>query len=214
MQRDNDVIAAVSGKRATIFFLSSCFLATAWILRLALNISYPIPLAVFAEARSHGPAVLLHSAYFGAILCGLVFLIFGAGTFLVDTYGFKPNALRKDVLVLLTGNAFMRSLTTGIKPSAKTASLTSLARQASRALSTIVSGVATFRSLIKRSAKLRLRHYRWLSGCELARPAVRDVSRDARSARRHRRGRSCEAGAPDTGSRRREHDELFQHRLL
>jgi hypothetical protein len=160
LQRDNDVIAAVSGKRTTIFFLSACFLAIGLIFQLVLNIFYPVPLAVFNEAHSVGPAVLLDSAYFGAILCGLAFLIFGAGSFLVETHGLKCNVLGKEFLVIVRRNAFLRSLTAGIKPSAKTASLTSLARQASRALSTIVSGSATFRSLIKRSAKLRLRHYR------------------------------------------------------
>jgi hypothetical protein len=160
LQRDNDVIAAVGGKRATIFFLSSCFLATAWILRLALNISYPIPLAVFAEARSHGPAVLLESVYFGAILCGLAFIIFGTGSFLVETYGLKRNVLGKEVLVILQRNAFMRSLTAWIKSSTKTVNVTSLAPQTSRVLSPMASLAATFRSLIKRSAKLRFRHYR------------------------------------------------------
>ena len=155
MRRGNSVIAAVCGKRATMFFLSSCFFATGWVLQLALNVFYPVTLAVRHELRSYGPAVLLGSAYSGTVLFGLALFIFGMGSFLVDTYGFKRNALRKDVLVLLTRNAFLRFLTTGIKPAAKMASLTSLARQASRALSTIVSGTTTFRSLIKRSATLR-----------------------------------------------------------
>jgi hypothetical protein len=160
LQRDNDVIAAVSGKRTTIFFLSACFLAIGLIFQLASSIFYPVPLAVFNEAHSYGPAVLLDSAYFGAILCGLAFLIFGAGSFLVETHGFKCNVLGKGFLVIVRRNAFMRSLTAWIKSSAKAVNVASLAAQTSRVLSPMVSLAATFRSRIKRSAKLRLRHYR------------------------------------------------------
>jgi hypothetical protein len=159
LPRDNCVIATVTGKRATIFFLSSCFFAAGWVLQLTLNISYPFHLTVLDQVRPYGPAVLLDSAYFGAILCGLALLILGTGSFLVDTYAFKCNVLGKDGLALVTSNAFMRSVTTWIS-SSETASATSLARQARRAFSPMVSGAATFRSRIKRSAKLRLRHYR------------------------------------------------------
>jgi hypothetical protein len=154
LQYDNDVIAAVSGKRATIFFLSSCFLAIAWILRFALNISYPIPLAVFSEAHSRGPAALLNSAYFSAILCGLALFIFGTVTFLVETCHFERNAPKNYVLTLVTENPFTRSLMRRINSSVKAASVTFLARQARRALSPMLSLAATFRSRIKRSLKL------------------------------------------------------------
>jgi hypothetical protein len=52
LRRDNIVIAAASKKRATIFFLSSCFFVAGWVLQLALDIFYPVPLAVLNELRS------------------------------------------------------------------------------------------------------------------------------------------------------------------
>jgi hypothetical protein len=93
LQPDNSVIAAVSGKRATIFFLSSCFFAIGLIFQIALNTFHPVSLAAFNEAHSYGPAVLLDGAYFGAILCGLALFIFGTGCFLVEKYGFKRDVL-------------------------------------------------------------------------------------------------------------------------
>jgi hypothetical protein len=89
LRRNNIVIAAVSGKRATIFFLSSCFFAAGWVSQLALDLFYPVPAAVLNELRSPGPAMLLGTAYFGTVLLGLVLLIFGMGSFLVETCGFK-----------------------------------------------------------------------------------------------------------------------------
>jgi hypothetical protein len=73
---DDIVIAAVSGNRATIFFLSSCFFAAGWVSQLALYIFYN-------ELRSSGPAVLLGTAYFGTALLGLVLFIFATGSFFV-----------------------------------------------------------------------------------------------------------------------------------
>jgi hypothetical protein len=89
LRRDNIVIAAVSGKRATIFFLSSCFFAAGWVSQLALDIFYPVPLAVLNELRLSGPAMLLGTAYFGTVLLGLVLFIFGMGSFFVEACGFK-----------------------------------------------------------------------------------------------------------------------------
>jgi hypothetical protein len=89
LRRDNIVIAAVGGKRATIFFLSSCFFAAGWVSQLALDIFYPVPLAVLNELRSSGPAMLLGTAYFGTVLLGLVLFIFGMGSFFVEACGFK-----------------------------------------------------------------------------------------------------------------------------
>jgi hypothetical protein len=57
-QRAIILIAAVSGKTATIFFWSSCSFAVGWVLQLALHIFY--------AARSSGPAVLLTTGYFGS----------------------------------------------------------------------------------------------------------------------------------------------------
>jgi hypothetical protein len=160
LQRNNGAIAAVSGKRTKIFFLSASFLAIGLIFQVALNIFYPVPRSVFNEAHSYGLATLFDTAYFGAILCGLSFLIFGTGSFLVETYDSERNVLGKEVLVILRRNAFMRSLTTRLKSSAKTVNVTSVARQASRLLLPMASGAATFRSRIKRSATSRPRHYR------------------------------------------------------
>jgi hypothetical protein len=87
LRGDNIAIAAVSGKRAEIFFLSSCFFAAGWVSQHALDILYPP--AVLSELRPSGPAMLLGTAYFGAILLGLVLFIFGTGSFFVEACGFK-----------------------------------------------------------------------------------------------------------------------------
>ena len=55
----NMLIVAVSGKRATIFFLSSCLFAAGWVSQLAWDILYPVPLAAPYGLRSSGPAMLL-----------------------------------------------------------------------------------------------------------------------------------------------------------
>jgi hypothetical protein len=89
LQRDNIVSAAVSGRRATIFFFSSCFFAAGWVSQFALDIVYPVPLAVLNELRSSGPAMLLGTAYFGAVLLGLVLFIFELSSFFVEACGFK-----------------------------------------------------------------------------------------------------------------------------
>jgi hypothetical protein len=87
LRPDNIVIAAVSGKRARIFFLSSCCFAAGWVLQLALDIFYPVPLAVLNELRSSGPAMLLGTAYFGTVLLGLALFILGS--LFVGACGFK-----------------------------------------------------------------------------------------------------------------------------
>ena len=89
LRRDNIVIAAVSGKRSTIFFFSSCFFAAGWVLQVALDIFYPVPLAVLNELRSSGPAMLLGTAYFGTILLGLVLFILGMGNLFIEACNFK-----------------------------------------------------------------------------------------------------------------------------
>jgi hypothetical protein len=89
LRRNHIVIAAVSGKRATIFVLASCFFATGWVSQLALDIFYPVPLAVLNELRSSGLATLLGTAYFGTVLLGLVLFIFGMGSFSVEACGFE-----------------------------------------------------------------------------------------------------------------------------
>jgi hypothetical protein len=91
LQRDNIVIAAASRHRATLFFLSSCFFAAGWVSQLALDVFYPVQLAVSYELRSSGPAVLLGGAYFCTVLLGLVLFAFGTGNLLVEACGFKHN---------------------------------------------------------------------------------------------------------------------------
>jgi hypothetical protein len=91
LQRDDIVIPTVSGKRATIFFLSSCFFVVGWVSQLALDIFYPVQLAVLNELRSSGPAVLLGIAYLGTVLLGLVFFIFGTGSSFVKACGIQRN---------------------------------------------------------------------------------------------------------------------------
>jgi hypothetical protein len=89
LRRNNIAIAALSGKKAAIFFLSSCFFTAGWVSQLAVDIFYPVPPAILNGLRSSGPAMLLGTAYFGTVLLGLVFLIFGVGSFFVETCGFK-----------------------------------------------------------------------------------------------------------------------------
>jgi hypothetical protein len=89
LRRDNIVTAAAGKKRATIFFLSSCLFAAGWVSQLALDIFYPVPLAVLNELRSSGPAMLLSTAYLGILSLGLVLFIFWIGSFFVEVCGFK-----------------------------------------------------------------------------------------------------------------------------
>jgi hypothetical protein len=155
----NSVIVPASGKRVMIFFSSSCLFSIGLSLQLALSLFGPVPRAGSNEAHSYVLAALLNSAYFGVILCGLALFIFGAGTFLIERYGFRFNVFGKTILVFVTSNAFVRSFMTLINSSAKTVSVASLVRRARNALLPMVSGATTVRSRIKRSAKLRLRHY-------------------------------------------------------
>ena len=76
---NNFLNVAVSGKRAAIFSLSSCFFAVAWVSQLVLDTFYPVPSAILNELRSSGRAMLLETTYFGTILLGLVFFVFGMG---------------------------------------------------------------------------------------------------------------------------------------
>jgi hypothetical protein len=93
-RRANILIVAISGKKSTIFFVSSCFFAAGWISQLALDTLYPVPHAVLNELRLPGPAMLVGTAIFGTILLGLAFFIFGIGSFLVETFGFKGRLIK------------------------------------------------------------------------------------------------------------------------
>jgi hypothetical protein len=83
----NILIVAVSEKRATIFFLSSCFFVAGSVSRLAPETFYPVPLAVLNESRASSPAMLLGNAFFGTALFGLALFIFGIGSFFVGACG-------------------------------------------------------------------------------------------------------------------------------
>jgi hypothetical protein len=80
LRRANILISAVSGKRATIFFLSSCFFAAGWVLQLALDNFYPV--------RSSGLAELLTTGNRSTVLLGFLTFIFGMGSFFVEACGF------------------------------------------------------------------------------------------------------------------------------
>jgi hypothetical protein len=89
LQRDDIVIATVRRKRATIFFLSSCFFAVGRLSQLALDTFYPVQLTVINELRSSGPAALLGTSYLGTVLVGFVVFMFGTSDFFVEAWGVK-----------------------------------------------------------------------------------------------------------------------------
>jgi hypothetical protein len=91
-------ITAVSGRRATIFFLSSCFFVAGWISRLALETFYPVPFAVLNESRSAGPAMLLSTAFSVTVLLGLVLFIWISSFLFEACGGFKTGQDRFDRL--------------------------------------------------------------------------------------------------------------------
>jgi hypothetical protein len=94
--RCNNILnVAASRKRATIFFLSSCFFAAGWVSQLALDIFYRVPLATVNELRSSGPAMLLEIAFFGTVLLGLALFVFGSGSFFVEAFGFKRRLIKR-----------------------------------------------------------------------------------------------------------------------
>jgi hypothetical protein len=100
--RCNNILnVAIRGKRATIFFFSSCFFAAGWVSHVSLNIFNAAPVAALNEIRSSGPAMLLGTAFFGTVLLGLVLFICGMGSVLVEAFG----------LASALGSAFRRSLT-------------------------------------------------------------------------------------------------------
>ena len=131
LRRDNIAIDAVSGKRAVIFFLSSCFFAAAWIVQLALNILHPVSLAAFNKAHSYGPAVLLESAYCGAIFSGLTLFIFGMVSFLFRDI--RPQTYRSWQRCF--GAHHEQRFYAVLDDGRSTASVAFLARQARRTLS-------------------------------------------------------------------------------
>jgi hypothetical protein len=91
LHRDNILNVTVSGKRATIFFLSSCFFAAGWAPQLALDFFYPAAL----ELHSSGLAMLLRIVFFGPVLIGLALFIVAIGSFFVETFGFKRRSMKR-----------------------------------------------------------------------------------------------------------------------
>jgi hypothetical protein len=81
----------VSGRRATIFFLSSCFFAAGWVLHVALDIFYPALL----ELRSSRPAMLLGIAFFGTVLLGLALFVYGTGSYFIEAFGFERRLIKR-----------------------------------------------------------------------------------------------------------------------
>jgi len=94
--RCNNILnVAVRGKRATIFFFSSCFFAAGWVSHVALNIFNASPVAALNEVRSSGPATLLGTAFLGMVLLGLVLFVFGMGSVLVEAFGFQRRLIKR-----------------------------------------------------------------------------------------------------------------------
>jgi len=87
----NVVVSGKSGRRATIFFLSSCFFAAGWVSHVALDIFYPALL----ELRSSGPAMLLGIAFFGTVLLGLALFVYGSGSYFVEAFGFERRLIKR-----------------------------------------------------------------------------------------------------------------------
>jgi hypothetical protein len=90
LPRDNIFNVAINGKRATLFFLSSCFLAAGWASRLALDF-YPAAL----ESHSSGLAMLLGIALFGPVFLGLALFIFAIGSFFVETFSLVKSGFAR-----------------------------------------------------------------------------------------------------------------------
>jgi hypothetical protein len=112
----NILIVAASAKRATIFFLSSCFFVAGWLSRLALETFYPVPLHVLNELRSSIPAMLLGTALFGILLFGLVLFIFGIGSFVIEACGgFKTEQDRFDRMLRKTMEHLFETIKAWIK---------------------------------------------------------------------------------------------------
>jgi hypothetical protein len=90
-RRDNILDMVVSGKRATIFFLSSWCFAAGWVSHVSLDIFYPAVL----ELRSSGPAMLLETAFFDTVLLGLALFVFGSGSYFVEAFGFERSSIKR-----------------------------------------------------------------------------------------------------------------------
>jgi hypothetical protein len=89
-QCSNILNVVVSGRRATIFFLASCFFAAGWVSHVALDIFYPAVL----ELHSSGPAMLLETAFFGPVLLGLALFVYGSGSPFVEAFGFEGRLIK------------------------------------------------------------------------------------------------------------------------
>jgi hypothetical protein len=136
LRRADILIAAVGEKKATIFFLSSCFFAVGWVSQLALDVLYPAPLAVLNELRSSGPAMLLGTTFFSMVLLGFALFLFGIGSFLVETFGFKRRLIKGEfarIVRLFLAETWKRNFPTTELPGALTALGVELGREKQRA---------------------------------------------------------------------------------
>jgi hypothetical protein len=86
-RRNNILNVVVSGRRATIFFLSSCFFAAGWVSHVALD-------PALLELRSSGPAMLLGIAFFGTVLLGLALFVYGSGSYFIEAFSFERSLIK------------------------------------------------------------------------------------------------------------------------
>ena len=109
-QCNNILNVVVSGRRATIFFLSSCFFAAGWVSHVALDIFYPVLL----ELRSSGPAMLLGILFFGTVLPGLALFVYGSGSYFIEAFGFERRLIKRGFarIDFRIANLAVRSATT------------------------------------------------------------------------------------------------------
>jgi hypothetical protein len=90
LSRGKDILnVALSGKRAAIFFLSSCLFAAESLSQLAFDFFYPVPL----ELRSSGPIALTQASFFGTVFLGLALFIFGIASVVVEAFSFKGGLI-------------------------------------------------------------------------------------------------------------------------
>ena len=79
----NILNVAVGGKRAAIFFLSSCLFAAGWLSQLAFDFFYP------------GSISPTRTAFVGTVFLGLVLFGFGMGSVFIEAFGFKRKSIKR-----------------------------------------------------------------------------------------------------------------------
>jgi hypothetical protein len=71
---------------ARLFFISFGVFSVGWILQLALDTVYPIPLGVLDAYRPPGPAMALGLAFFFSVLFGLLLFVIGIVRILIGWF--------------------------------------------------------------------------------------------------------------------------------